>query len=99
MKHNVQRRDINRGIDIFSDFLLLGFFLSIWPLKKGGADKPPAISKRVVMEVTLRLSQPEWMDRAEGASLEKKGGLSFYVLQRHLPSKISDTWATLRDSH
>jgi hypothetical protein len=29
------------------------------------------------MKVTLRLSQPEWMDRAEGASLEKKGGLSF----------------------
>jgi len=51
------------------------------------------------MEVTLRLSQPEWMDRAEGASLEKKGGLSLYVLQRHLPAKISNTWATLRVSH
>jgi hypothetical protein len=51
------------------------------------------------MELTLRLSQPEWMDRAEGASLEKKVGLSFYVLQRHLPTKISNTWATVRDSH
>ncbi len=37
-----KRRDTN-----FFRFLALQVFLTIWPLKKEGADKPPPISKRV----------------------------------------------------
>ena len=41
-KKRSKRRDSN-----FFRFLALKIFLTIRPLKKGGADKPPAISKRV----------------------------------------------------
>jgi hypothetical protein len=41
-KKKSKRRDRN-----FYRFFALKVFLTIWPLKKGGADKPPPISKRV----------------------------------------------------
>jgi hypothetical protein len=44
-KKTSKRRDSN-----FFRFLALKIFLTIWPLKKGGADKPTPISKRVKCE-------------------------------------------------
>jgi hypothetical protein len=47
-QHYVQRRNIRGAIEFFFQIIgTSGFFFTIWPLKKGGADKLTPISKRV----------------------------------------------------
>ncbi len=47
-----QKRSKSRDRNFFR-FLALKVFLTIFLLKKGGADKPPPISKRVTVNQTL----------------------------------------------